>query len=195
MTKTAREAAARARAAALGPVPVRLHFPDGSIVQAEFAASQPVSALAALARVLVPPALAPALYLYTTPPKQVLKDPAATLFDLKLYPAAHVHVGADAGKAPAAAAAAATAAVAAAGASGWLRPEVAGLMTDSVPEALTRHEAAAAGGSGAGAGDAAAAARDRERVLAEARRRAASGSAGAGAGGDGEKKVPKWMKR
>jgi hypothetical protein len=33
LTRSAREAAARARAEALPPVPVRLHFPDGSIVQ------------------------------------------------------------------------------------------------------------------------------------------------------------------
>ena len=33
MTRTAREAQARARAQAMPPVPVRLHFPDGSIVQ------------------------------------------------------------------------------------------------------------------------------------------------------------------
>jgi len=180
MTRTAREAQARARAAALPPIPVRLHFPDGGIVQAEFKSTQPVSTIAALARALVDPQLAPALYLYTAPPKQVLKDPAATLFDLKLYPAAHVYVGLDAGKAPAGAAA------------GWLRAEVAALMTDTVPSALggKADEAGSSGNGAAAQGDEAAAARDRDRVLAEARRRAAASGSAAG-GGDGEKKVPK----
>ncbi|GBF90266.1 hypothetical protein Rsub_03399 [Raphidocelis subcapitata] len=180
MTRTAREAQARARAASHPPVPVRLHFPDGSIVQAEFAATQPVGAIAELARALVQPGLAPALYLYTAPPKQVLRDAAATLFDLRLLPAAHVHVGAEGGRAPA-------------DDSGWLRPQVAALMADEVPEALADRAAAAAGAAAGGGG--AAAERERERVLAEARRRAAGPAAGAAAGADGEKKLPKWLKR
>jgi hypothetical protein len=242
LTRSAREARARAAAEALPPVPVRLHFPDGAIVQvggswvrrlgrelhgmqgwrergkrgagrrqplgspctssrhgptpdpalnplstptpppqAEFAATQPVGDVAALARALVSPALAPGLYLYTTPPKAVLKDPAATLFDLRLLPAAHVHVG--------------SGAAGSSGGGGWLRPEVAARMSDAVPGAL---EARGGGGGGEGGGGGGASAaereRERERALAAARRAAAGAGGGAG-GGDGERKVPKWLKR
>jgi hypothetical protein len=145
-----------------------------------------MSALTALARAVVAPPLAPGLYLYTTPPKAVLKDPAATLFQLRLFPAAHVHVGSsDAAKAGASAQEGA-----------WLRPEAAALMSDSVPKALEARAAAAEGGAAAagGGGDAAAAERERERVLANARR-AAAAAGGSGVAGDGEKKVPKWLKR
>ncbi|KAI8467936.1 MAG: hypothetical protein J3K34DRAFT_23578 [Monoraphidium minutum] len=183
LTRALREQQARARAKALGPVPVRLHFPDGSIVQAEFAATQPASAVAALARAVAPAALAGSLYLYTAPPKTVLKegDMGSSLYDLKLVPAAHVHVGAGPGKLPPGGGG---------GAWEWLRPEVAALMGDDVPDPLAGR--AAAGGCGGGADDAAAA-RERERAVAEARR--AASSAGAGAGEEGGKKLPKWLKR
>ena len=186
MTRTAREAQARARAERMPPVPVRLHFPDGSIVQADFRATQPLAAVLDLARAVAAPALAAALHLYTTPPKAVLRDAAATLFALQLYPAAHVHVGA-AGES-------AAAAVAGGPLGSALRPEVAALMSDAVPAALAgRAEANAGGGAGGSAADA-----DRERVLAEARRRAAAAAAGGradGGDGGGERKVPKWLKR
>lgn len=150
--------------------------------QAEFAATKPCGDVAALARALVVPSLAPALYLYTTPPKQLLKDMAATLYDLKLVPAAHIHVGVDAGKLPAEAVQ-----------GGWLRPEVAALMSNQVPDPLAGRAGGGGGGSAGGRqGDEAAEAHERERVLAEARRRAAS--AVAGGDGEGEKKVPKWLK-
>jgi hypothetical protein len=52
---------------------------------------------------LAAPELAPGLYLYTTPPKTLLKDAAASLYSLQLVPAAHIHVGFDEKKAKAAA--------------------------------------------------------------------------------------------
>ena len=44
-TRALREAAERARAAAFGPIPVRVHFPDGLILQAAFSALDPLSKL------------------------------------------------------------------------------------------------------------------------------------------------------
>lgn len=205
LTRALREQQARARANALGPVPVRLHFPDGSIVQAEFAATQPVDAVASLARSLVAPPLSSALYLYTTPPRQVIKGKqlAATLYDTGLVPAAHIHVGADAAKVtagPAGGGEAAndtsgTAAASATWQGPWLKPEVAALMSHEVPCTLAARaqENRGASGSADAAGkepDEAAAAQERERAIAEARRRAA----GSGADGEGAKKVPKWLK-
>lgn len=79
---------------------------DATIVQASFTASQPLSAVQQLVSQLALDAVAPALYLYSTPPKTVLKDPTATLYQLKLVPAAHLYVGCEHErlKAPAAAA-------------------------------------------------------------------------------------------
>ena len=44
-THALREAEERARAAAYGPVPVRVHFPDGVILQATFAATETLQLL------------------------------------------------------------------------------------------------------------------------------------------------------
>jgi hypothetical protein len=44
-TAAMREAAERRQAEAFGPVPVRVHFPDGLIVQAAFSALDPLSML------------------------------------------------------------------------------------------------------------------------------------------------------
>lgn len=51
--------------------------------------------LQALLHKCADPDLAKALYLFTTPPKTVLKDSAATLHKLQLVPAAHIFVGVD----------------------------------------------------------------------------------------------------
>jgi hypothetical protein len=87
-------------------VPCLPHPADATIVQASFTASQPLSAVQQLVSQLALEPVAPALYLYTTPPKTVLKDPTATLYQLKLVPAAHLYVGCEHKrlKAPAAAA-------------------------------------------------------------------------------------------
>lgn len=96
-------ASQRARSPALCPV---VNPADATIVQASFTASQPLSAVQQLVSQFALDAVAPALYLYTTPPKTVLKDPTATLYQLKLVPAAHLYVGCEHKrlKAPAAAA-------------------------------------------------------------------------------------------
>jgi hypothetical protein len=88
-----RDAEKAALASSLGPIRVRLHFPDATIIQASFAASQPLSAVLQLVTQIALESAAPALYLYTTPPKTVLKDMTATLYQLGLVPAAHLYVG------------------------------------------------------------------------------------------------------
>lgn len=44
-TKAAREAAEKAKAASYGPIPVRVHLPDNTILQAAFSALEPLSKL------------------------------------------------------------------------------------------------------------------------------------------------------
>jgi len=100
-TKAMREQEARAKAEAFGSVPVRVHLPAGKLVlQAAFAATETIGALQALVRQTLLPSMANAFYLYTTPPRQVLKDQDATLYQSGLVPAAHVHLGLDAKKVP-----------------------------------------------------------------------------------------------
>ncbi|KAG1678180.1 hypothetical protein FOA52_016117 [Chlamydomonas sp. UWO 241] len=93
-TRYLREAADAKRANAYGPVPVRVHLPDGLIVQAAFHATELLSAMQELMLKLVVPKLASpaAFYLYTTPPKQVLKDLSVSFFKALLVPAAHVYM-------------------------------------------------------------------------------------------------------
>eukprot|EP00882_Tetradesmus_deserticola_P028358 GHRQ01031589.1.p1 GENE.GHRQ01031589.1~~GHRQ01031589.1.p1 ORF type:complete len:403 (+),score=161.86 GHRQ01031589.1:119-1210(+) len=98
-TRTAREAESATRASAMGPVRVRLHLPDGTLLQSDFRATDALSKVQELLRKVAAPELAAALYLYTTPPKTLLKDAAATLYSLQLVPAAHIHVGLDESKA------------------------------------------------------------------------------------------------
>ncbi|KAF8073148.1 ASPSCR1 [Scenedesmus sp. PABB004] len=127
-TRASREAEGAARAARLGPVRVRLHFPDGTLLQAQFRATDTLGDVQALVSAVAAPGLAPALQLYTTPPKVVLRDGAATLYALQLVPAAHIHVGLDAARLPPG--------VAAPGAGApLLRAEVQALMQEGVPAA------------------------------------------------------------
>lgn len=63
--------------------------------QATFAATETVGTLRALAAGVLAPQLAPAAYLYTTPPRTVLKGDSDSLYHCGLVPAAHVHVGLD----------------------------------------------------------------------------------------------------
>lgn len=103
-----REAEKAALASSLGPIRVRLHFPDTTIIQASFTASQPLSAVQQLVSQTALDSVAPGLYLYTTPPKTVLKDMTATLYQLGLVPAAHLYVGCEPKKLKGSAAAAVT---------------------------------------------------------------------------------------
>ncbi|GAX84069.1 hypothetical protein CEUSTIGMA_g11493.t1 [Chlamydomonas eustigma] len=102
LTKALRDAAELRRAAVYGPIPVRIHFPDNIIVQAAFSALDTIAALQDLvAQVLTSDlSVKGAFYLYTTPPRQVLKDSDVTLFKAQLVPAAHVYVHVVEGRAP-----------------------------------------------------------------------------------------------
>lgn len=94
-TKAMRDAEAAARAAAFPVVRVRVQLPDGHIVQSEFAASQPLSAVRARLTPLL--ACSDPWHLYTAPPKKVL-DETLSLYALQLVPAALLYVGCDAGQ-------------------------------------------------------------------------------------------------
>lgn len=100
-TAAMREAEARAKAQSYGLVAVRLLLPGSTAtLQAAFPATDSLSALQGLlARVLSPQAAA-AAYLFTTPPKTVIKGAALqqSFYQAGLVPAARVHVGVDAAK-------------------------------------------------------------------------------------------------
>lgn len=59
--------------------------------QANFKATDAVAALYAFVDSCIAPELEGKFFLYTTPPRQVLKDLDATLYHAQLVPAAHVH--------------------------------------------------------------------------------------------------------
>lgn len=93
-TQKLREQDERRRAEQFGPIPVRVHFPDGSIVQADFKALETLVSLHKLVQQCMLPNLAQ-WYLYITPPKQVLKDLSLTFYKAGLLPAANVLIGLD----------------------------------------------------------------------------------------------------
>lgn len=93
-TQKLREQDERRRAEQFGPIPVRVHFPDGSIVQADFKALETLASLHKLVQQCMLPNLAQ-WYLYVTPPKQALKDHNLTFYKAGLLPAANVLVGMD----------------------------------------------------------------------------------------------------
>ncbi len=99
-----REKEERRRAEAYGDVPIRLYLPDGAtVLQTALPATVPLSELLQLTRAALAPGAAAGAYLFTTPPRNVLKDLSPSLYAAKLVPAAKVHVGLDASKAAAAA--------------------------------------------------------------------------------------------
>ncbi|KAL0049556.1 hypothetical protein WJX82_004745 [Trebouxia sp. C0006] len=91
-TQKLREQDERRRAEQFGPVPVRIHFPDDTIVQAEFKPLEPLSVLQKLVQQCIQPELLK-WYMYVTPPKQVLKDLSLTVYKAGLLPAANVLIG------------------------------------------------------------------------------------------------------
>jgi hypothetical protein len=178
MTKQMREAEQARKAASYGSVPVRVEFPEGTVLQASFPAVAPVAELHELIKTALLPEAAKTFYLFTTPPKVELKDMSLSFYAANLVPAARVHVGFKGGAA-----------------GDWvlvgscLRPEVAALMgrPPSRAEALGIDEKKNAVG---GAEDAA----------GPSGSRAAAGAAAAGtAQGEPTKRakpggVPSWMK-
>ena len=93
-TQKLREQDERRRAEQFGPVPVRVHFPDGTVIQAEFKPLETLSSLQNLVQQCIQPTL-PKWYMYVTPPKQVLKDLTLTFCKAGLLPAANVLIGLD----------------------------------------------------------------------------------------------------
>lgn len=167
----------RRRAEAYGSVPIRLYLPDGEhCLQTALPATEPLSSLLALARAALAPRAAPGAYLFTTPPRTVLKDLSVSIHAAKMVPAAKVHVGLDASKAPAGDSAAAG--------PGLIRPEVLALVEAPPQRAAIMHAG--------------------KVVLQSVAEAGASGSGGAAAGGvrgaaarpgaTGGKGVPKWLK-
>lgn len=69
-----REREQRRRAEAYGAVPIRLYLPDGThCLQTALPATEPLSSVLALARTALLPGVAAGAYLFTTPPRAVLK--------------------------------------------------------------------------------------------------------------------------
>lgn len=93
-TQKLRDQDERRRAEQFGLIPVRIHWPDGTILQAEFQAVEVVGALQRLVQQCAATDL-PKWYLYVTPPKQTLKDMGLNLYKAGLVPAANVYVGLD----------------------------------------------------------------------------------------------------
>jgi hypothetical protein len=177
MTKQMREAEQARKAASYGSVPVRVEFPEGTVLQASFPAVAPVAELHELIKAALLPEAAKTFYLFTTPPKVELKDMSLSFYAANLVPAARVYVGFKRGAA-----------------GDWvlvgscLRPEVAALMgrPPSRAEALGIDEKKNAVG---GAEDAA----------GPSGSRAATGAAAGTAQGEPTKRakpggVPSWMK-
>eukprot|EP00798_Chlamydomonas_sp_ICE-L_P005522 gene5522-4155_t len=96
-TKKLREAEERKRALSFGSIPVRIQFPDGVIVQAAFSALETLNSLQELVAKFVIKELGKkaktgyGFYLYTTPPRQPLKELDITFYQADLVPAAHVY--------------------------------------------------------------------------------------------------------
>lgn len=69
-----REKDERRRAEAYGSVPIRLYLPDGAhCLQTTLPATEPLSSVLALARAALLPGPAAGAFLFTTPPRTVLK--------------------------------------------------------------------------------------------------------------------------
>jgi tether containing UBX domain for GLUT4 len=177
MTRQMREAQEAARAAACGPVAVRLELPDGHVLQATFAATAPLEELRAVALRALAPAAGASCHLFTAPPKVVLRDMAATFYAARLAPAARVHVGfaGDVEGGP------------------LLRPEVAELLGEPPARAESLQRPSVGNGEGGSvAPDAGGAARQAGPAAEPARQ--AGGDQRRAVGGSAPGAGPKWLK-
>lgn len=99
MTKAMREAEAKRKAETAGNVTIRAQLQGRAdktyVMQVSLPATSPLSVL----KDLMTRALEPGngFYMYTTPPKKILDDNSAALYNLGLHPGARVHVGAISG--------------------------------------------------------------------------------------------------
>ncbi|XP_036386325.1 tether containing UBX domain for GLUT4 [Megalops cyprinoides] len=94
MTKALREARMKEKLERYPKVVVRVQFPDRHVLQGFF---RPLETVAALKRFVRNHLADPELrfYLFLAPPKTILEDSTATLFQANLFPAALVYFGSD----------------------------------------------------------------------------------------------------
>lgn len=96
MTRQLREAEEQQRIASYGPIPIRIEFPDGYIIQASFPVTTPLRQLHELVYKVLHPSYRLQFHLFTTPPKKAFKPKdldELTLYSAQLIPAARIHVG------------------------------------------------------------------------------------------------------
>ncbi|XP_035813207.2 tether containing UBX domain for GLUT4 isoform X1 [Amphiprion ocellaris] len=94
MTKSLREAQMKEKMDRYPKVVLRVQFPDRHVLQGFFRPLETVGAVKQFVRShLEDPQLS--FYLFITPPKTILSDPSATLFQADLFPGALVYFGSD----------------------------------------------------------------------------------------------------
>ncbi|XP_044047319.1 tether containing UBX domain for GLUT4 [Siniperca chuatsi] len=94
MTKSLREAQMKEKMERYPKVVLRVQFPDRHVLQGFFRPLETVGAVRHFVRShLEDPQLS--FYLFITPPKTILDDPSATLFQADLFPGALVYFGSD----------------------------------------------------------------------------------------------------
>ncbi|XP_077575963.1 tether containing UBX domain for GLUT4 isoform X2 [Stigmatopora nigra] len=94
MTQNLRETQMKEKMDRYPKVVLRIQFPDQHVLQGFFRPLETVGALTNFVRShLENPQLR--FYLFVTPPKKILDDPAATLFQADLFPGAVVYLGSD----------------------------------------------------------------------------------------------------
>ncbi|XP_026216258.1 tether containing UBX domain for GLUT4 [Anabas testudineus] len=94
MTKSLREAQMKEKMDRYPKVVLRVQFPDRHVLQGFFRPLETVGAVRTFVRShLEDPQLS--FYLFITPPKTILDDPSATLFQANLFPGALVYFGSD----------------------------------------------------------------------------------------------------
>lgn len=94
VTKAARQQQEEQRIASYGPIPLRIEFPDGYIIQGFFPVTSTLQSIHDLVAAAVQPQHISNFYLFTAPPKKTLqKIEETTLYSAGLIPAARLHVG------------------------------------------------------------------------------------------------------
>ncbi|XP_078427326.1 tether containing UBX domain for GLUT4 isoform X1 [Cetorhinus maximus] len=94
MTKSMRESHMKEKTERYPKVVIRVQFPDRYVLQGFFRPLETVEALIEFVKMhLMDPEIS--FYLFKTPPKVLLDDPTATLFEANLFPAALVHFGSE----------------------------------------------------------------------------------------------------
>ncbi|XP_072098424.1 tether containing UBX domain for GLUT4 isoform X1 [Mobula birostris] len=94
LTKSMRESQMKEKTERYPKVVLRVQFPDRHVLQGFFRPLETVGALMEFVKMhLKDPDIS--FYLFKTPPKELLSDPAVTLFQANLFPAALVHFGSE----------------------------------------------------------------------------------------------------